>query len=325
MDDTYEAAASPGRGAWTQHHVAGLGSPRMPYSARRTLAITTPASPQPMSSGISSPGSPMPPTPQSVQSSLLALEARSNSSSGNAHPMRQQKHKHLRLDIGAEDKWRRLGARVLPVFNGDAVVGAVEENAEIVRSCLRSDADAAWPEVHAVLRVGMTSLVRSLYLHVGVAPQFEPPADRTLKAVLSIGGVVATDQVHVLVAALAAVWTTMFSHVLPYLEGVFLPLAQFNIGGAGPARSLPAKPIGIRHVALVHFRDAVALPLLGRIDDAVVLARAQGAAGCPGDPWAYYQGLSAILHMLTVLAALTPGDRGHLYDTARALSLALQT
>ncbi|KAJ2513421.1 hypothetical protein H4217_006351 [Coemansia sp. RSA 1939] len=408
MEDSFDAIQSPTR-TWTQHqapaqqlhhrqhsNASGLGSPRAPlqpgtpYSARRTLTLAV--SPSPQMATITAPSNPSTPTMpamglQLAQSSLLALEARSGARDNgqNAHSHghyhqhsqyyqqrpKQPQMQHLRLDIASEDKWRRLGARVLPVFNGDGVVGTVEENAEIVRGCLRSEADAAWPEVHSVLRVGMASLVRSLYAHLGMAPTFEPPTppasapvvsssgnlgerfmmngrlagSMPLAAVLSINGIAAHDHLspNALVGALAAVWATMFSHALPYLEGVFLPMAQFASTSISATSSTPRTPTistttttpittrpppaagtTMRHVALVHFRDAIAAPLLGKLDEAVVLARTQGAGGCLGDPWAYYQNLSAILHMLTVLVMLAPGERGHLYDTARALSLALQ-
>ncbi|KAJ2559777.1 hypothetical protein EV175_000162 [Coemansia sp. RSA 1933] len=331
MDDTYEGASVRGGGAWAQPvHTVALSSPRTPQAGvgRRTLTVAITSASVQQSPGIGSPGTPKPMTPQSAQSSLLALEARSTRNDTGVPLRQKQQMQHLRLDIGAEDKWRRLGARVLPVFNGDGVVGAVEENTEIVRTCLRSEGEAAWPEVHSVLRMGMSSLVRSLYTHLGVAPCFEPSDRRpfpraaapVLATVLSIGGIAAHENVYALVPAIASVWATMYSHALPYIEGVFLPLAQFAAASGLSA----TRPPTVRHVALVHFRDAIAVPLLARIDDAVVLARTQGAGGCPGDPWAYYQSLSIVLQMLTVLVALTPGERGHLYDTAKALSLALQ-
>ncbi|KAI8319262.1 hypothetical protein GQ54DRAFT_237787, partial [Martensiomyces pterosporus] len=130
-----------------------------------------------------------------------------------------------------EDKWRRLGARVLPLFNGDRLQGTVEENNEIVRY---------------------------------------------------------------MVEGLVNVWEMLFSHILPYIEGVFLPLLQFKVATV----SNLDKATNIRQAVLSHFRDSIVVPLLGRLDDAAGIIRAQGAQGALGS-----QSVAILLQMLTILAS----------------------
>ncbi|KAJ2155924.1 hypothetical protein GGF46_005518 [Coemansia sp. RSA 552] len=224
-------------------------------------------------------------------SSLAALEARQTISRplGGAA-------------ASGEDKWRRLGARVLPLFAGERMQGSVEESNEVVRSCLRSSEsmDGVWPEIHGILRMGMASLVRALYRHVGVPPRYDTGVVAVPSAAL-LGEAARGDAI---VVGLVRVWDLLIAHVLPYVEAVFLPLVQFGLA----RRS-------VRSAVLAHFRDAVVVPLLPVLDDAVRLAR---VGLLPAGT------LPPTVNMLTVLAALTPTDRGLLYTTARALSSALQ-
>ncbi|KAJ1825951.1 hypothetical protein LPJ56_002425 [Coemansia sp. RSA 2599] len=259
-------------------------------------------------------------TAQPASSSLAALLEAKNIARDQG-PSRQ-------LDLASEDKWRRLGARILPLFNGDRMQGTVEENNEMVRGCLRSDADgAAWHEIHAILRVGMSSVVRGLYRHLGVAPRFEQPPvsarsegpgrKQSAVAMLSVAGLVADESLRpdAIVDGLAATWTAVYSHVLPYVEAVFLPLRQFKGGAEGKS---------VRVLVLVQFRDCVVVPLLPRLDELAEIARSQGPVGLVFGPQCL-AGLAVVVQMLTVLASLNPAERGALYAVAKALVAAMQS
>ncbi|PIA18287.1 hypothetical protein COEREDRAFT_79788 [Coemansia reversa NRRL 1564] len=238
-----------------------------------------------------------------AHTTLAALEAK--------HAGQQQQQQQQAPRAEGEDKWRRLGTRVLPVFNGGALQGTVEECNEAVRSCLRSSEqlDLVWPEVHAILRVGVFSLVRILHRHAGVAPRYDARQKSAGLAMPSLALLADAVRADVAADALTLVWELLSAHVLPLVEAVFLPLVQFGV--AGRRRS-------VRAAVLVHFRDTLVLPLLPALDDVAALCRSQLPLAAP-------RCLPGVVQMATVLAALTPSDRvGPLYTTARALSSALQ-
>ncbi|KAJ2056768.1 hypothetical protein GGI17_006016 [Coemansia sp. S146] len=282
-------------------------SPRIGYGQRGL------ASPMALSgSGLGTPKTPTTPHHPAINS-VAALDARGIS----------RDFAHSGQMAGGDDRWRRLGARILPLFNGDRVVGSVEENSEMVRSCLLRDADAAWPEIHAILRVGMASLVRALYRALGVPPKFEAP-QAGLPPVLSVAGIVSAGVgLDHLVAAVAGVWQTLYSHVLPYLDGVFLPLRLFKAAAARRRADAP----GVRHAVLMHFRDSIVIPLLPSLDAAapVCAAAARRRALDFGYAPPELCPMAQAVHMLSMLAALTPADRGPLHHSARAMAVTLQS
>ncbi|KAJ2683925.1 hypothetical protein IWW39_005219 [Coemansia spiralis] len=281
-------------------------SPRIGY-AQRGLASPLAQS----SSGLGTPKTPTTPLHPAINS-VAALDARGIS----------RDFAHSGQMAGGDDRWRRLGARILPLFNGDRVVGSVEENSEMVRSCLLRDADGAWPEIHSILRVGMASLVRALYRALGVPPKFEAP-QAGQPPVLSVAGIVSADVgLDHLVAAVAGVWQTLYSHVLPYLDGVFLPLRLFK---AAAARR-KADAFGVRHAVLLHFRDTIIMPLLPSLDAAApVCVAAKRRALEFGYALPELCPMAQAVHMLSVLAALTPADRGPLHHSARSMATALHS
>lgn len=208
------------------------------------------------------------------------------------------------MDLTSEDKWRRLGARILPLFNGDRVQGTVEEINEIVRGCLRSsDNDAAWNEISSILKVGMSTLIHSLHKQLGISPQLADNNSKGTVQLLSMSAIVNADNNVVspdrLIAGISNVWQTMYSHVLPYLEGVLLPLKQFRIA-AGRAN---APGGGVRRATLMYFRDILVMPLLDRLDDAARLAQEHGLFN-PNSEGDHHANLAAIAQMLAVLATI---------------------
>ncbi|KAJ1958963.1 hypothetical protein GGI12_004589 [Dipsacomyces acuminosporus] len=302
-----------------------LASPMTPQTAFSTRSLMTPVINR--SSMYKTPTTPLP-----AASSLMALDAK-NVTRDFGQP---------RLDLTAEDKWRRLGARVLPLFNGDRLQGTVEENNEIV-----SDLDSVWHEIHNILRVGMSSLIRNLYRQYGLVPKFETMPNHGIGfssssssnnnnnnncgsggngvgssgkqlhlAMLSMSGIVNAENIGSdrLIGGLVHVWEMVNSHVLPYIEGVFLPLQQFKVA---TTVSSMGRPTNVRQAVLMQFKDSIVVPLLGRLDEAAGMARAQGAQGALGN-----QNTAALLQMLTALALLTPTERGPIFNAARTLSMA---
>ncbi|KAJ2815321.1 hypothetical protein IWW50_006860 [Coemansia erecta] len=278
---SYEGMRSPAR-PWAQPTTPqSASSPRtpQPFSARSTTTAATPL------------------RPTAAHSSLAALEAKSTTTAS-----------HVRGD--GEDKWRLLGARILPVFTGERLPCTIEECNEVVRSCLRSSEqlDQVWPEIHGILHMGMASVVRILYRQCSVMPQYEAQKGGGAQNVMvpSASLLCECARADTVLDSLVFVWELVFSHVLPCVEGVFLPLVQFGVAVRGARNGC------VRSAVLLHFRDKVVVPVLAALDEGVRW-RWRGA-------W-----LPACVHMMTVLAALSPSDRGPVYQTARALSGMLQT
>ncbi|KAJ1647022.1 hypothetical protein LPJ64_001550 [Coemansia asiatica] len=291
-----------------QHH----HSPRTPQSAHvlRTMILPIHHS-RSNSSSSGYPRTPM--TAQPASSSLAALLEAKN--------MTRDLGSLRQVDLASEDKWRRVGARILPLFNGERMQGTVEEANEMVRGCLRSDSDgAAWQEIHGILRVGMASVVRGLYRQLGVAPRFEQARGEGRKpssvAMLSVAGLVSDEclRPEILVDGLATTWTGVYSHVLPYVEAVFLPLRQFR----------GAENRSVRVAVLAQFRDCVVVPLLPRLDELAEVARLRGSLGLLFGPQ-WLASLAVVVQMLAVLASLSPADRGPLHAAAKALAVAMQS
>ncbi|KAJ1834463.1 hypothetical protein IWW55_000315 [Coemansia sp. RSA 2706] len=275
----------------------GMRSPVRPWGQPTTPQAASPRTPQSAYSSRQLSGRP------AAHTSLAALEAKNSALQQPPQPPAL----HLRGD--GEDKWRRLGARILPVFTGERLHCTIEECNEVVRSCLRSSEqlDQVWPEIHGILRMGMASVVRILYRQVGVAPKYEARANSSMVAMPSAGLLVEGVRADVLVEALAFVWELVYSHVLPFVEGVFLPLVQFGIASS-------SRGLCVRSAMLMHFRDKVVMPVMAAIEECVGMARAGIQVPC----------LASVVHMMTMLAALNPLEHGVVYQTARALSAILQ-
>ncbi|KAI7832061.1 hypothetical protein BX661DRAFT_179735 [Kickxella alabastrina] len=274
---------------WATATSPSLGhSPRPPKSAHtlRTMILPIQHS-RSNSTGYThtpSPAHTHPRTPMTAQPASFSLAALLE----NKPPLRADTQQQGR-EAAAEDKWRRLGARILPLFNGERMQGSVEEANEMVRGCLRSEGPDAWEEVRNIVSIGMASVVRSLYRHMDVAPRFFSQGRRP-STMVSMAGIIEEEESsgERLIEALAAVWEAVFAHVVPYLEAVFLPLRS-------------------------QFRECVVKPLVPRLAD---VARAQQGL--------VNGGLAQVVQMMAMLASLTPKERGPVYDAARALAVALQ-
>lgn len=133
------------------------------------------------------------------------------------------------------DVWQALCVRVLPLFNGEGVKGAIEDLNELLRRCLT---DPVSPNLHrdieALLRDGMFTLNAKLF---GVSD--EKLMDRLVEQ-----------------------WSFFFGNVLPYFEATFLPL-RIDVRYA----SIDDKEYwNVRNMALQSFRDHVILPLIKRLE-----------------------------------------------------------
>ncbi|KAF9428652.1 hypothetical protein BGZ94_001573 [Podila epigama] len=126
--------------------------------------------------------------------------------------------KEMSQGHATEDVWQALCIKVLTLFNGQGLTGAIEDLNDLVRRCMVTrNAFALCDEINELLKNGMLTLNAKL----GDVPDEK------------------------LVSRLVEVWSFFFGTVLPYFEGVFLPLqidlksyharniTRKNMGGAG--------------------------------------------------------------------------------------------
>ena len=156
-------------------------------------------------------------------------------------------------NVAAEDAWELLKAKMLVVFEGEAVRATIEDLNRLVvvhlqRCIQRQSPTTIVEDVREYLLTGFLSLEHTLK---GV------PDDR-------------------LVPYLVEMWLFVFGSVLPYIQAVFLPL-DLEFRGSGPLMSFAeaaefwgfdpnTEPDGgdnaldMRRIVLLAFRDAIILP-----------------------------------------------------------------
>ncbi|KAF9929108.1 hypothetical protein BGZ67_006592 [Mortierella alpina] len=119
--------------------------------------------------------------------------SRNNHSSLDAKVMARE----MAQGHATEDVWQALCIKVLTLFNGQGLTGAIEDLNDLVRRCLLTrSAFQLCDEINELLKNGMLTLNAKL----GDVPDEK------------------------LVSRLVEVWSFFFGTVLPYFEGVFLPL-----------------------------------------------------------------------------------------------------
>lgn len=133
------------------------------------------------------------------------------------------------------DAWQTLCVRVLPLFNGEGVQGAIEDLNELLRRCLsESITPKFYRDIEALLRDGMFTLNAKMF---GVTD--EKLLDRLVEQ-----------------------WSFFFTYALPYFEAVFLPL-RTDVRYRSPDE---AEMWNVRNMALRSFRDNVILLQTKRLE-----------------------------------------------------------
>ncbi|KAG0018166.1 hypothetical protein BGZ80_007491 [Entomortierella chlamydospora] len=228
-----------------------------------------------------------------------------------------------------EDNWQSLCIKVLTLFNGQGLTGAIEDLNELVRKSLQSRTPfALCDEINELLKNGMLTLNAKL----GDVPDEK------------------------LVSRLVEVWSFFFGTVLPYFEGVFLPLqielrscharkvtrktaagsngalgsnggssgglntqntgGVENINGNNLAAASPksvmtdsernrvdSEPENVRTMALTGFRDLVILPMVDRLGGVFAKLIMDVDASIPVTDSA-----SRMIQMTSVLTSIQSGD-----------------
>ncbi|KAF9933964.1 hypothetical protein FBU30_003908 [Linnemannia zychae] len=243
------------------------------------------------------------------------------------------RHNHSSLDAkvmaremsqghATEDVWQALCIKVLTLFNGQGLTGAIEDLNELVRKSLQTRSPhALCEEITELLKNGMLTLNAKL----GDVPDEK------------------------LVSRLVEVWSFFFGTVLPYFEGVFLPLQielkachakaplrkvptvassaashhsiMMDIGGGGVSegglvgasprsgltdldrRHDDSEPENVRTMALAAFRDLVILPMVDRLGDVFAKLFVDLDASIPISDTAL-----RMIQMTSVLTSIQSGD-----------------
>ncbi|RIA91259.1 HbrB-like-domain-containing protein [Glomus cerebriforme] len=132
------------------------------------------------------------------------------------------------------DTWGSLVVKVLPLFNGEGLKLCIEDLNELVRRCINDrPTQLLYEDINELLESGMFTLNGKLR---GV------PDEK-------------------LVSRLVELWSFYFGTVIPYFEGVFLPLQIHN-------STTQQNHLSIRRLVLMSFRDHVILPMGNRVEDA---------------------------------------------------------
>ncbi|KAI8378727.1 HbrB-like-domain-containing protein [Choanephora cucurbitarum] len=136
------------------------------------------------------------------------------------------------------DAWQTLCVRVLPLFNGEGVQGAIEELNELLRRCITTSSTLdpqLYHDMESLLRDGMFTLNAKMF---GVTD--EKLLDRLVEQ-----------------------WSFFFTYALPYFEAVFLPLRT----DVRYRSQEEAEMWNVRTMALQSFRDNVILLQTKRLED----------------------------------------------------------
>ncbi|KAJ3147165.1 hypothetical protein HDU89_005762 [Geranomyces variabilis] len=130
--------------------------------------------------------------------------------------------------------WQALCTKVLPLFNGQGLRGHMEDMNELVSTWLGESysSQAINEDLNEMLTTGLLTLSAKL-----AAVGDEGLANRIVE-----------------------VWSFFFTTVVPYLQGVFLPIRT-------QWRLVDADPPDVRMLTLCGFRDQILLPLSGRMVD----------------------------------------------------------
>ncbi|CAG8509540.1 8298_t:CDS:2 [Acaulospora morrowiae] len=132
------------------------------------------------------------------------------------------------------DKWSTIVVKVLPLFNGEGLKACIEDLNELVRNCIKDRSQKSlYDDINSLLLNGMSTLNGKLR---GV------PDEK-------------------LVSRLVELWSFYLGTVIPYFEGVFLPL---QVQTTAQHRD----HMSVRRLVLMSFRDHVILPMGDRVEDA---------------------------------------------------------
>ncbi|KAI9090814.1 HbrB-like-domain-containing protein [Phlyctochytrium arcticum] len=149
-----------------------------------------------------------------------------------------QKMSREAIDPGAYrgGAWQALCQKVLPLFNGQGLKGHMEDLNDLVSNWLSdTPANVVVDDLNDLFTTGMMVLGNKI---VAVADE-------------------------ALAGRLVEVWSFYFGTVVPYIQGVFLPVrTSWRTSG-----NRTGEPPNVREMSLVSFRDHIIAPLGGRLTE----------------------------------------------------------
>lgn len=199
------------------------------------------------------------------------------------------------MDMGSDDVWQTICVRVLPLFNGEGLKMAIEDLNELAsaytkRAMESSSLHILFSDVSELLESGMLTL--SSKLNISLANYSNSAMVNPISPTTTLSSPTAAEFIKYtasraadsekLLSRLVESWTFFFGTVLPYWEGVFLPLQmEFRYGTAfkplwrdrnlttvevGGLKNAQREDLDVRRMALVAFRDHVILPIADTLE-----------------------------------------------------------
>ncbi|KAJ3047591.1 hypothetical protein HK097_011402 [Rhizophlyctis rosea] len=175
-----------------------------------------------------------------------------------------------------DNGWQVVCVKTLPLFNGGRLKGRVEDLNGAVRIWLREREMAphiAIEELYELLSAGMLTLTNKL----------SSAAEDTFAS------------------RAVEVWSFFFGEVVPYLEGVFLPVKLYWEDMAGDLEQPD-----IRTMALSAFRDLVILPLRSKLEESLPKLFLDIENGRKAS-----ESAARLLQMLLIIDGVSENDEAH--------------
>ncbi|KAJ3109834.1 hypothetical protein HDU97_000064 [Phlyctochytrium planicorne] len=151
-------------------------------------------------------------------------------------------------DLTLDTAWQAICAKVLPLFNGEGLKGSIEDLNELV---------SIWVNEMLIQQINPIQDIREL-LAAGM---------------LNLGNRIVTVGDEALTLRLVELWSFFFGTVVPYVQGVFLPIRtryRLHIGNRPPGKpyalDIGPEVIDIRNMALITFRDMIIIPMASRLE-----------------------------------------------------------
>ncbi|KZT41442.1 HbrB-domain-containing protein [Sistotremastrum suecicum HHB10207 ss-3] len=166
------------------------------------------------------------------------------------------------LSLGSSDNpWQILHVYVLPLFNGEPLSMPIEDLNQLVRRHIQGVISRGFSRAIAALETDVKELIATGMLTLNTKLQHLDD-ERLLPRLVDI-------------------WVNFFDQILPYIEGVLLPVHTDKLL-LGLHRSKPTRPtspslaetspsmssmhqIDVRRIALLSFRDSIILPIHDRL------------------------------------------------------------
>ncbi|KDQ10093.1 hypothetical protein BOTBODRAFT_190702 [Botryobasidium botryosum FD-172 SS1] len=197
----------------------------------------------------------LPSMPSTLSAHAAGTLAAAASSSTLSLPISSHPHVEPRvlpssLASSPDNPWATLHVHVLPLFNGEALQIAIEDLNTLVKK-----------HIQAVVSRSPSRAINTLEIDV---------TDLAATGMLTLSARLNGLEDDRLIPRVVEIWGFFWVQVLPYIEGVFLPLHTDSLlislaRNAKPSRTSSSTVIDVRKLALQAFRDAIIVPIYERL------------------------------------------------------------